>query len=98
MTGLDPDETNSGNAEMDRTKPRRVPPKEAITGGFSGGADFISYIVAGLLIGLFLDWVLGTSPVMTIVWLLAGVGVGYFRMWQRSEGLEEEGRKRGHGA
>jgi len=27
-----------------------VPPKAAITGGFSGGADFISYIIAGLLI------------------------------------------------
>jgi F0F1-type ATP synthase assembly protein I len=76
---------------------RFVPPKEAITGGFSGGADFISYIVAGLLIGLFLDWILGTGPIMTILWMLAGVGVGFYRMWQRSEHLDEEGRRRSHG-
>jgi F0F1-type ATP synthase assembly protein I len=83
---------------MEAAKRRFVPPKDAITGGFSGGADFISYIIAGLLIGLFLDWALGTSPIMTILWLLAGVGVGFWRMWQRSEHLEQEGRERSHGA
>jgi F0F1-type ATP synthase assembly protein I len=50
------------------------------------------------LIGLFLDWALGTTPIMTILWLLAGVGVGFWRMWQRSEHLEQEGRERSHGA
>lgn len=83
--------------DMEAAKRRFVPPKDAITGGFSGGADFISYIIAGLLIGLFLDWALGTSPIMTILWLLAGVGVGFWRMWQRSEHLEQEGRERSHG-
>ena len=76
---------------------RFVPPKEAITGGFSSGADFFSYIIAGLLIGLFLDWVLGIAPIMTILWSIAGIGVGFFRMWQRSQDLEEEGRERSHG-
>ena len=65
--------------------------------GISGGADFISYIVAGLIIGLLLDWALGTGPVMTLFWTIAGVAVGFWRMWQRSAGLEEEGRKRSHG-
>ncbi len=77
---------------------RFVPPKEAVTGGFSGGADFISYIISGLLIGLLLDWVIGTTPLMTIVWSLAGVAVGFYRMWQRSAHLDEEGSRRSHGA
>ncbi|GMQ86233.1 MAG: hypothetical protein BMS9Abin07_1806 [Acidimicrobiia bacterium] len=77
---------------------RLVPAKDAITGGFSGGADFISYIISGLLIGLVLDWVIGTAPIMTILWLIAGFAVGFFRMWQRSEHLDEEGRERSHGA
>ena len=76
---------------------RLVPPKDAITGGFSGGADFISYIISGLLIGLFLDWVFGTAPIMTILWLLAGFGVGFYRMWRHSEHLDQEGRERSHG-
>ncbi len=82
---------------MDGTKRRIVPPKEAVTGGFSGGADFISYLVAGLVVGLVLDALFHTAPVLTVVWILAGVGVGFLRLWQRSAGLEEEGRRRSHG-
>ena len=82
---------------MQSTKRQMVPPREAVIGGFSGGADFISYIVAGLVIGLFIDWVLGTAPIMTIGWTLAGVAIGFWRMWQRSAVLEEEGRRRSHG-
>lgn len=74
-----------------------MPPREAVTGGFSKNADLISYIVAGLLIGLFLDWVLGTTPIMIIVWTLLGVGVGYWRLWQSSAELEEEAKGRSHG-
>jgi hypothetical protein len=35
---------------------------------------------------------------MTILWTLAAVAIGFYRMWQRSEVLEEEGKKRSHGA
>ena len=76
---------------------RFVPEREAITGGFSKNADLISYIVAGLLIGLFLDWVFGTTPVMVVIWTLLGVGVGYWRLWQSSAELEEEAKGRSHG-
>ena len=82
---------------MDGSKRRYVPPKEAITGGFSGGADLITYIIAGLLIGLLLDWLTGWRPLMTIVWSLIGVGVGVHRMWLRSASIEEEARGKSHG-
>ncbi len=87
---LDPDR----NDEMPSAKPTIVPPKEKITGRFSEGADFISSIVAGLLIGLVLDGLLGTRPVMTLLWTVAGVGVGFWRMWRQSEDLEEQARQR----
>jgi len=83
---------------MQPTKQSLVPRREAVTGTFSPRADLISTIVAGLLIGLFLDWLLGTAPVMVIIWSLAGVGVGSYKLWQSSAGLEEEGRTRSHGA
>ena len=82
---------------MDSPKRRWVPPKEAITGGFGGAPDFISYIVAGLVVGLGLDWAFGTRPVMTILWSIAGVSLGFYRSWQHSEALEAEGRERSHG-
>ena len=83
---------------MDGSRRRFVPPKEAITGGFSGGADFFTYIMAGLLIGMLLDWWTGWSPVMTIVWSLIGIAVGAHRMWQRSAAIVEQARETSHGA
>ncbi len=82
---------------MDGKTPRGIPPKEAITGGFSGGVDFFTYIVTGLLIGLFFDWLTGWSPIMTIVWSLLGIGVGAWRMWQRSAEIEEQAEGISHG-
>ena len=83
------------NGERPRSK--YVPPREAVTGGFSKNADFISYIVAGLLLGLLFDWMFGTTPIMIIVWTLLGVAVGYWRLWQSSAELEEEAKGRSHG-
>lgn len=82
---------------MDGASGRGIPPREAITGGFSGGADFFTYILTGLLIGLLLDRLTGWSPVMTIVWILLGVGVGARRMWVRSASIEEEAEGISHG-
>jgi F0F1-type ATP synthase assembly protein I len=74
-----------------------VPNRDAITGAFSKNADLISYVVSGLIIGLLLDWFLSTSPIMVILWTLAGVSIGFWRLWQASAVLDEEGRKRAHG-
>jgi F0F1-type ATP synthase assembly protein I len=88
---------NDPKDDVTTTKSTTVPTRDSITGGFSRNADLLSYIVSGLLIGLFLDWVFGISPVMTIVWSLAAMGVGFYRLWQASAELEEAGKKRGHG-
>ena len=77
---------------------RIVPPRDIITGSFSKSADLLSYLISGVLIGLFADWVFGTSPIMVILWTLAALGVGYWRMWQSSAVLDEEGKARSHGA
>jgi F0F1-type ATP synthase assembly protein I len=91
-------DADSPKDDVTTAESKRALRREAITGGFSRNADLISYIVAGLLIGLGLDWLLGTSPIMVIIWTPFGLGVGYWRLWQQSEGLVEEGRERSHGA
>ncbi len=75
-----------------------VPSREVISGAMPREADFISYIVAGLLLGLFFDWLLGTRPVMTIIWSLLGFGVGFYRLWVVSAKLEDDAERRGYGA
>ena len=90
----DPDIPQDG---VQAAEPKHVPARDAVTGGFSKNADLISYIVAGLLLGLLLDWILGTTPVMVIIWALLGVGVGYWRLWQSSAVLEDQAKDRSHG-
>jgi F0F1-type ATP synthase assembly protein I len=74
-----------------------VPNRDVITGAFSKNADLISYIISGLSIGLLLDWFLSTGPTMVIVWSVAGVAIGFWRLWQGSAVLDDEGRRRSHG-
>ncbi len=82
---------------MQSKQSKLIPARDLITGGFSKNADLISYVVTGLLIGLILDWIFGTRPLMIILWSLAGIAVGFFRLWKNSEELEEQGKARSHG-
>ena len=69
-------------------------------GGGSAGFDFFSSAVAGLLLGLGIDWLAGTSPWFTIVGVVAGFVSGFTKLWVTSRVLEEqaaERRERRHG-
>ena len=83
----------------DGTRPSRiVPDRAAVTGGFSSGVDLISSIVAGLLVGLGLDWWLGTRPVFIVIGALAGFGSGFYKLWRYSATLEEQAKERKRGS
>ncbi|MDJ0498053.1 MAG: AtpZ/AtpI family protein [Acidimicrobiia bacterium] len=87
--------------EKDRTGNGRsglVPDRSAVTGGFSPGVDLASSVIAGLLIGLALDWALGTSPVLVIVFTIAGFVGGFYKLWRHSAILEELAKERDRGA
>lgn len=91
------DGTDPGSDDMESTKRRLGPPKEAITGAFSRKTDFVSYVGSGLVIGLLLDWALGTGPWMVIGWTLLAVGYGYWSLWRASGEIAEEMEKHSHG-
>jgi F0F1-type ATP synthase assembly protein I len=91
-------DANTPRDDVTTTESNSAHDRDAITGSFSRNADLISYIVSGLLIGLVLDWFLGTAPIMVIIWTILGIGVGYYRLWQHSSVLDDEGRERSHGA
>ncbi|NHZ70480.1 MAG: hypothetical protein GWP18_02435 [Proteobacteria bacterium] len=85
------------NEDAQPHSPSVVPSRDAITGGFSKNADLLSYLISGLLIGLLLDWIFGTSPILLVLWTLAGMGLGFYRLWQGSAALDDEGKARTHG-
>lgn len=53
----------------------------AVTEGWIEGGSFFGSILAGTLLGLGLDWWLGTGPWLVIVGILLGSYAGFARMW-----------------
>jgi F0F1-type ATP synthase assembly protein I len=56
--------------------------------------DFFSSVVAGLLLGLGIDWLAGTSPWFTIVGVVAGFVSGFTKLWVASRVLEDQAAAR----
>lgn len=80
-----------------RDRSALVPERGSVTGGFSPSVEFISSIVAGLLLGLGLDWAFGTRPIFTVLFIIAGFVNGFFKLWQSSAVLEEQAEERRRG-
>ena len=62
--------------------------------GTSASLDFFSTVVAGLVIGLGVDWLAGSSPVATIIGVVLGFVSGFYKLWKASEVLEEQAAER----
>jgi len=50
------------------------------------GVDFVAGVVVGVGIGLLLDWWLGSSPAMLIVFFLLGAAAGTFNVFRTASG------------
>ena len=75
-----------------------MPERHSVTGGFSSGVDLISSVVAGLIVGLGLDWWLGTRPLFIVLGVIAGSVSGFYKLWQHSAVLEEQAEERRRGS
>lgn len=64
------------------------------TEGTSASLDFISSVIAGLLLGLGVDWLVGSGPVVTIIGVVLGFVAGFYKLWRASEVLEEQAAQR----
>ena len=92
------------NAEPAQDQPNPEEPERSMTHdlrraarGISAGSesmDFISSVVAGLLIGIGLDWWLDTRPVFVIIGIVLGFVAGFFKLWAASAVLEEQAKER----
>ena len=87
----------TGDTSMTNDRSGHIPDRKAVTGSFSPNADFVSSVVAGLLLGIALDWVFGTRPIFIIIFIVAGFVAGFYKLWRHSAVLEEmaEERRRG---
>lgn len=74
---------------------RQMTSKSTIGEGSSQGFDFFASIAAGLVLGLGLDWMFGTSPVFVIIGVIVGFVSGFIKLWVASAAIEDEARRRG---
>jgi len=61
--------------------------------GWSASGDLFASVLAGMLIGLGLDAVFGTSPAFVVVFIVVAAIGGFLRMYGESEELEEHARE-----
>lgn len=54
----------------------------AVNGGWLQGGSFFGSILAGTLLGLGLDWWLGTAPWLVILGVILGAYSGFARTWK----------------
>ncbi len=67
--------------------------------GIDAGGSFFASILAGLLIGYFLDKWLGTAPWLVVIFTLTGAYSGFLRVWHyaRNEGEREDEERKNRG-
>lgn len=58
------------------------------------GGSFFSSIVAGTLLGYFLDMWLGTEPWLVVTGVVFGSYAGFMRMWDYMKRLDDGPRDR----
>ena len=63
---------------------------EGLDANLNGGGSLFGSILAGLLIGYFLDKWLGTAPWITIGATLLGIYSGSLRLWATAKEEEEK--------
>ena len=80
-------------------RPERSMPHDLTSAarGLAGGSesmDFISSVIAGLLIGFGLDWWLNTRPLFIVIGIVLGFVSGFYKLWAASAVLEEQAEER----
>lgn len=60
--------------------------KDDMRMGIRAGTELVVTIAAGTLIGYYLDQWLDTAPVFLIIFVLAGIGAGFFNIYRITEG------------
>lgn len=84
MDDKDPTQRTHAEAEYDRLMGNRRAARKGMSGSeFAGvGFQFAITIVLFTLGGVWLDRRFGTSPVLVIVGVFAGAGIGFWQMYR----------------
>lgn len=66
----------------------------AVNDGWMRGGSFFNSLIAGTLIGYFLDQWLGTDPWLVITGIVIGAYAGFVKVWDYMKSLDDNPRER----
>ncbi len=69
----------------------------AVQGGWGEAGGFFGSVMAGFLLGLGADWLLGTDPLFVVAGIVSGSVAGFYRMLAWAKHEEERDRRERHG-
>lgn len=61
---------------------------------FNVGVELVSGVFVGVGLGLFIDWVFGTSPWGLLFFFMLGSGAGFLNVYRVLGAQEKKGRKK----
>lgn len=89
--------TDSPSGDEPRVRPVGQGSRFDMVHGFARGGDFLSSIIAGMLLGLGADYLFGTKPVFVVFGIVAGSVTGFYKLWLASANLRQNpDRSHGH--
>jgi ATP synthase protein I len=86
----DRDQLNALSEKIAAAKPRRdsdTSNAKDMSVGVRAGTELVTCIIAGTLLGWGLDNGFGTAPIFLIIFLLTGIGVGFYEVWRLTNNM-----------
>lgn len=68
--------------------------RSGMIGDWTATGDFFGSILAGLLLGLLVDALAGTGPLVAVLGIVTGFSVGFWRMYDIARRSEKEELRR----
>ena len=87
VTSLEERIKKAKGEDIDPKMAERMKDAENMSNGMRAGAELMGSIAGGAFIGWLLDQWLETAPIMLIVFLLLGIGTGFYNVYKTTQNI-----------
>lgn len=81
------DQIKSKRAAKESSSGKKSDSQDNMNNGLRAGMELVVSIIAGTLIGLWLDAEFGTKPIFMLALLFLGIITGFVNVWRTTQGI-----------
>lgn len=81
------DDIQAQRKSKEKTTEEKAQSSENMNVGLRAGSELVVSIVAGAMIGLWLDAEFGTKPIFLLALLFLGIITGFVNVWRTTQGI-----------